>query len=309
MNARIPRRLESGPYAVRTTALTKRFGRSPAVRDVELTVPEGAFYLLLGPNGAGKTTTFRMLLGLLRPTSGHAEVCGVRSGPDGAVRALIGVVPETSETPFGTLRVSEVVAHHAGYYRNWDHSYAKRLSEVLELRMDARFGKLSKGQARRVQILLALAHRPRLLLLDEPTDGLDPVIRDTVQRILIDHMADSPTTIILATHLVYEMERFADHVGVLRDGRLVAQVTRSELQQRLRRYVLDVPEDWQPAALPELALMVQNGSPRERRWTVWGEEGAVTAQLEGQGARVRAVNSLTLDEAAIALLSGKAGDA
>ncbi|HSJ09986.1 MAG TPA: ABC transporter ATP-binding protein [Longimicrobiales bacterium] len=294
----------SESYAVRTEGLTKRYGRAEVVSSLDLRVPDGAFYLLIGPNGAGKTTTFRMLLGLTSPTSGTMQVAGAsRSG--GEARARIGFVPEMHELPYGWLRVDRLVAHHAGYYGAWDAEYARRLVDILEIRMDAKYGKLSKGQARRVQLLLALAHRPPVLLLDEPTDGLDPVARDTVQAVLAEHVAETPTTVLVATHLVYEMERFADHVGVLRSGRLVKQMARSEMHARLKRYVLDVPDDWRSDLERELPLVSANGTPRERRWTIWGDETDIRQRLSAAGANVRSVTTLTLDEAALALLSGK----
>lgn len=292
-------------FAVQTHGLTKRYGKTVAVAGIDLQVPEGAFYLLIGPNGAGKTTTFRMLLGILSPDAGHAEICGVRATPAAAARACIGFVPELHEMPYGWMRNEDLIAHHAGYHATWDADYARRLSSALEVRPRAKFGTLSKGQARRVQLLLALAHRPQVLLLDEPTDGLDPVARDTVQALIAEHIAETPTTVLAATHLVYEMERFADHVGVIRDGHLVRQVDREQLHARLRRYVLDVPDDWRPDITPELVVLKQNGTPRERRWTVWGDEAEVTGMLTAAGASVRSVASLSLDEAALALLSGK----
>jgi len=301
----IPTTLPAQELAVRTRGLTKRYGRVAAVTGLDLTVPEGAFYLLLGPNGAGKTTTFRMLMGNLRPTSGSAEVAGVTASPAGQVRVRMGFVPEHQDGPYGWMRTGDLIRHHAGYFPAWNDAYARRLADAFELRPEVRYGKLSKGQARRVQLLMALAHTPPVLLLDEPTDGLDPVARDTVQAILAEHLAGYPTTVIVATHLVYEMERFADYVGVLGAGRLVAQMERATLQAQLRRYVLDVAEDWHPPLEAELPLLRQNGTPRERRWTIWGPEEEVTRRLSAAGARVRSVSALNLDEAALALLSRK----
>jgi ABC-2 type transport system ATP-binding protein len=301
----LPTRLE-GPHAVETRGLMRRFGKTLAVDDLALTVPEGAFYLLIGPNGSGKTTTFRILLGLLAQHAGTAAVCGVPATPDGRARAHIGYVPESHEVGYGWLRVRDLIDHHAAYFPRWDAGYQQHLEQLLEIRRDERFGRLSKGQARRVQLLLALAHRPSLLLLDEPTDGLDPVARDVVLSVLAEHIAETPTTVLAATHLVYEMERLADHVGVIRDGRLMAQLGREALHAGLRRYTFEVPDNW--LGTPELAAVVrQNGTPRERRWTVWGEEPEVRGRLTAAGAQVRSVSALTLDEAAVALLARKDG--
>jgi ABC-2 type transport system ATP-binding protein len=306
MKAVLPTQLAETSFGVRTHGLTKTFGGRDAVSDVNLTVPEGSVYVLMGPNGAGKTTTFRVLLGLLRPTRGTAEVCGTRSGPDGAVRAHIGFVPEGRSVPYPWIRVRDLLAFHSRYYPSWDATYAAHLSRALELRLDARYGKLSKGEARRVELTMALAHRPSVLLLDEPTDGLDPVIRATVLSLLAEHLAETPTTMVIATHLVYEMERFADHVGVMRSGRLVTQVDRASMQRQLRRYVLEVPENWSAPGL-DIAILKENGMPRERRWTVWGDESEITRRLTAAGANVRAVSPLSLDEAALALLSTTEG--
>ncbi|MEO5509594.1 MAG: ABC transporter ATP-binding protein [Longimicrobiales bacterium] len=300
----LPTRLTGTAFAVRTESLTKQFGARTAVSDVTLTVPEGSVYVLVGPNGAGKTTTFRMILGMLRPTEGHVDVMGVRAGPGGECRAHVGYVPEGRSVPYPWIRVNDLLAHHARYYPTWDAQYAAHLVDALDLRLKDKYGRLSKGEARRVELVMALAHRPPLLLLDEPTDGLDPVIRATVLSLLAEHMTESPTTMLIATHLIYEMERFADHIGVMRSGRLMAQMHRDDIQVRLRRYLLDVPDAWSAPVLP-IALVKENGTPRERQWTIWGDEAHVRGQLTAAGAHVRSVSALTLDEAALALLSTK----
>jgi ABC-2 type transport system ATP-binding protein len=300
----LPTVLDPSAFAVQTNGLSREFGKRVAVSGLNLTVPEGGVYVLVGPNGAGKTTTFRMLLGLLRPTSGSARVLGVEAGPGGETRSRMGYVPESRTNPYAWIRVRHMIEHHSRYYPTWDHKYAAHLADALELRMDDKYGRLSKGEARRVELAMALAHRPALLMLDEPTDGLDPVIRATVLSILAEHMVETPTTMLIATHLVYEMERFADHIGVMRNGKLITQTSRDSMQVLLRRYLLDVPETWSAPELP-IALLKENGSPRERRWTVWGEEDDVRRKLHAAGANVRSVSALTLDEAALALLSSK----
>ena len=301
MKERMPSRVLADSYGVRTIQLSKRYGPVQAVDRVELNVPEGAFYLLVGPNGAGKTTTFRMLLGLVRPDSGQAEIAGIESTPDGRARAHMGLVPETENSPYPYLRVDRLIAHEASYRDKWDDAYAKHLIGVLEVPLKRRFGLLSKGQARRVRLLCALAHRPAVLLLDEPTDGLDPVARDTVQRILAEHIADSPTTVVVATHIVHEMERLADHIGVMRNGRLLTQMPIADLRMRMRRYEFEVPQGWSAPAV--LAVGRRNGTPHEHRWTMWGDESGVAHALRESGARVRSAQGLTLEEATVALLT------
>jgi ABC-2 type transport system ATP-binding protein len=242
MRAPVPSTSVAGEWEVRTRDLGRRYGRTEAVSAMNLEVPAGSFYLLVGQNGAGKTTTFRMLLGTLKPTSGSVEVCGVQPGcgrrcpgPDrrspGDPGPALQVVayPGPDQTSRGLLpllgrRVCRAPVASAG------DPAGREVWRAVE------------RPGPRVQLLVALAHRPPLLLLDEPTDGLDPVARDRVQGVLAEHIADTPTTVLVATHLVYEMERFADHVGVLQGGRLLLQVSRHELHARLRRYVFEVPD-------------------------------------------------------------------
>ncbi len=152
---------------------------------------------------------------------------------------------------------------------------------------------------------MALAHRPRLLILDEPTDGLDPVMRDETLGLLVEHITETPTTVLISTHLVHEVDRLADHLGVMRDGKLTAQLPRDQLHRMLRRYRADVPEGW--SGVPGLngTVVRRSGIGREIQWSVWGEEAEVTRHLVSAGATVRDAAPLTLEDAAIALLSRK----
>ncbi len=298
----LPKELDAAPYAVRTESLTKRFGTTEALGGLDLQVPEGAVYLLVGPNGAGKSTTIRILMNLLKADSGTARVFSLEPGPD--VRARIGFVPERHDRGYAWMKVGQTLDHHAAYRPTWDAAYAKHLADAFEVEPDRKFGDLSKGQARRVQLLLALAHRPPLLLLDEPTDGLDPVMRDETLALLAGHLAESPTTVLISTHRVYEMEGMADHVGVLHQGRLLAQTSRERLHRMLRRYLVEVPEGW--TAEPDLEGVVRKaGNGRELQWTVWGEEAEVSERFARAGGTVRAVTPLSLDDAAITLLARK----
>jgi ABC-2 type transport system ATP-binding protein len=187
------------------------------------------------------------------------------------------------------------------YYPAWDHSYSDQLVGALEVRRNRKIGGLSKGDTRRLQLIMALAHRPPLLLLDEPTDGLDPVVRKRVLTLLAEHLADSPTTVLITTHHIHEVESLADHVGILRAGRLVLQVPREELQRTVRRYKLEVPDLWD-APRDLVSSGPRGGRAREVQWTIVGDERAVTERLTTSGARVREVVSLPLEDAALAFL-------
>jgi ABC-2 type transport system ATP-binding protein len=294
----------AGPHAIATRALEKRFGRTRALAGVDLTVPEGSVYVLVGPNGVGKTTTLEVLLGLVAADSGTAEVLGIDTRAEPArVRAQIGWVPEKTDAVYGWLPVGKVIRYHAAFHSSWDEDYAAELTRLFELDPEERFGRISKGKQRRVQLLLALAHKPPVLLMDEPTDGLDPVMRERTLSALADHMARFPTTILMSTHRVNEAERLGDHLGVMRSGRIETQLDRETLRRYLRAYSLQVPDGWRGA--PELAntVLVRNGSPREVAWTIWGDETEVAQRLHSAGATIRQVQPLSLEDAALVLLS------
>lgn len=303
MTSALPRFLGPGPHAVSTTGLAKRYGKVVALDGVDLQVPEGAVYVLAGSNGAGKTTLLEILMDLVRPSAGTATVLGLdvhAQGPE--VRAQIGYVAARPDWGYGWMTVGRLMAYHAAYYPSWDAAYAARLTALFALPLDRKFGTLSRGYARRVQLALALAHRPPVLLLDEPTDGLDRVVRDELFGILSEHIAETPTTLLVSTHLIYEVDPLADHLGVLQGGRLVTQLSRSRLHRLLRRYRAEVPEGWAaPASLAD-AVVHRAGSSREIQWVVWGDEAEVAGRLTAAGARLRDAGPLTLDDAVLALL-------
>jgi ABC-2 type transport system ATP-binding protein len=293
-------------FAITTHALSMRYGNQTALDSVDLRVPEGAVYVLIGANGAGKSTTMKVLLNLERPDAGRAEVFGLDTGARGPeVRAQIGYMPESHEQAYGFLTSRQLIRHVAMHYPAWDHEYAARLVDLLGVRPEKKIATLSKGEGRRLQLVLALAHRPPLLLLDEPTDGLDPVVRNRTLVQLAEHLADTPTTVVIATHHIQEVESLADHVGVLSAGRLVAQKSRDELRRTVRRYRVEVPEGWQPPAELRTQGLRRSSSGRELQWTLTGEEHDVTSRLSAAGATVRDVTPLALEDAALAILGGE----
>lgn len=299
----LPTSIPGSDFAISTNQLTKHYRYVTALRKVGLQVPEGAVYLLVGPNGAGKSTTIKILLDVLRPSSGSAQVLGLDPQREPAlVRANVGYVPEQLQWGYGWMRVGRLLEHHARYFPTWDWQYAQALSRAFQIRPDQKMSTLSKGQGRRVHLMLALAHRPPVLVLDEPTDGLDPVMRDDTLCVLVNHLAETPTTVLLCTHHVSEFESLADHIGVLRNNELCAQMPLDALRHGLRRYRADVPAGWQGRALFGGAVLRRATAVNEVDWTVWGDESDVTHGLAASGAFVRESSPVSLHDATLALI-------
>jgi len=306
MTTLIPPQIGASDLAIVTRNLSKQYGSQFALHDVSLHVPTGAVYVLVGPNGAGKSTTIKLLLDLIRPTGGSVEVLGLDAQQQGPlVRANIGYVPEQSEWGYPWMRVRQLLDHHRAYFPQWDAAYAERLSALFHLKTDSKVSALSKGEARRVHLTMALAHRPPVLILDEPTDGLDPIMRDETMAALVDHLAETPTTVLISTHRVEEVQQIADHIGVLNEGTLRTQLPTEALRTSLRRYRAIVPDGWQGASALDGAVLQRTGSGREIEWIMWGDERDVTAGLTTLGASVTDVTALSFFDATLALLKSK----
>ncbi len=306
MISAIPSDLQAGNPAITTRDLVKFYGKNRALDGLDLTVPDGAVYLMVGPNGSGKTTTMKIMLDLIRADSGHAEVFSLSPAIRGAgVRAAIGYVPEGRIPGYEWMQVGLLLRHHSSYYPSWDSDYADSLIKKLEIDLRKKFRKLSKGESRRVQLVMALAHHPPLLLLDEPMDGLDPLVRDRVIEILIDHISETSATVLASTHHIQELDKLGDHMGVLFEGKLLSQNRREEIHTSLKRYLLEVPGDWNGAPDLRDAVVHSNGTGPEISWEIWGDETAVTENLKAAGTIVRSVVPLRLEEAAVAILAGR----
>ncbi|MDE7434305.1 MAG: ABC transporter ATP-binding protein [Lachnospiraceae bacterium] len=206
--------------AIETVSLTKYYGKSRGITDIDLTVEEGDFFGFIGPNGAGKSTTIRTLLGLICPTSGTAEIFGrnIRSRRD-EILADIGYMP--SEAAFyHNMRVREVIRLSADLRSQDCRKEAAELCERLELDTEKRIGELSLGNRKKVSIICALQHKPKLCVLDEPTSGLDPLMQREFYAILEERNQEG-TTIFLSSHVLSEVQRYCRHAAVIREGRLL----------------------------------------------------------------------------------------
>ena len=222
--------------AIETTALTKRYGETTAVDSLDLAVPDGTVYGFLGPNGSGKTTTMRMLTGLTTPTSGTATVAGVSVTDREALRTHIGYLPE--EPPlYEQATAYEQLEYVAGLRDLPPQETQNRIDDLLDrlgLPPDdaaTRIADYSKGMRQKVAYVQAVLHSPDIAFLDEPTSGLDPRAARTIRE-LIRELTDEGTTVFLSTHILPVVEEIADTVGILYDGRLVAEDTPEQLTQR-----------------------------------------------------------------------------
>ena len=205
---------------ISVTELTRRFGATTALASVSLSMPRGAVYGLVGANGAGKTTLIRHILGLLRAQSGSVRVFGKDPVADPVgVLSRIGYLSEEHDLP-DWMRVDELIRYTRAFYPAWDDAYAEQLREAFALDPSATIKSLSKGQKARAGLLIALAYRPELLVLDEPSTGLDPVVRLDILDAVMRTIADEGRTVLFSSHLLDEVERVADHVTMISHGRI-----------------------------------------------------------------------------------------
>ncbi|MCI9433073.1 MAG: ABC transporter ATP-binding protein [Oscillospiraceae bacterium] len=208
--------------------LTKTYGRARGVTDLTLHVPAGSCFGFIGPNGAGKSTTIRTLLGLIAPTSGSAEVMGLDCVRDRtAILAQVGYMP--SEAAFyPEMRVSQVIRLSADLRKKDCRAEAAELCRDLELDTRKKIRELSLGNRKKVSIVCAMQHRPRLYVLDEPTSGLDPLVQRAFWS-QVERRRQEGAAVFLSSHVLYEVQRYCDRAAIIREGRLVVEGTTAEL--------------------------------------------------------------------------------
>lgn len=214
--------------------LTRRFGERTALASVSLSIPRGAVYGLVGANGAGKTTLIRHILGLLRAQSGSVRVFGQDPVADPVgVLSRIGYLSEENDLP-GWMRVDELIRYSRAFYPAWDDAYADELLHAFALDGTAKIDNLSKGQKARAGLLIALAYRPELLVLDEPSSGLDPIVRRDILGAVLRTIADEGRTVLFSSHLLEEVEQVADHVTMIRRGHIILSAPLDEIKEMHR---------------------------------------------------------------------------
>jgi ABC-2 type transport system ATP-binding protein len=219
-------------HVIRTEQLVKRFRSVEALRGLDLAVAPNSIYALVGPNGAGKTTAIKIMMNIVKATSGRAEVLGINSADlTGPAFAAIGYVSENQEMP-EWMRVGEFLAYMRGFYPAWDRQLEGDLVRQFDLPLDRKLKALSRGMKMKAALASSLAYRPKLIVLDEPFTGLDPLVRDELIQGLLERAAEA--TVFISSHDLGEIESFASHVGYLERGRLLFSEEMNALSQRFR---------------------------------------------------------------------------
>ena len=287
---------------VRNLACSYR--RHEAVHGISFAVAPGTVFGLLGPNGAGKTTTIRALMNILQPSAGSAQVLGVdsrRLGP--AELQMIGYVSENQEIP-QWMTVGELLAYCKPFYPAWDDALCRKLIGDFDLPVNVKIGRMSRGMRVKAALVSALAYRPRLLVLDEPFSGLDPVVREDLIHGVLERAGEGQWSVFLSSHDLDEVERLVDDVAFLDSGRIVLSESLATLQQRFRRVEVTTTEpqvSLSSGALPSWIGVTTAGRVTRFVETAFSEPvsvAAIESRLPGARAEVR---PMTLREIFIAL--------
>lgn len=236
-------------YAVETNSLCKHYRRVEAVRDLNLRIAEGSVYALMGPNGAGKTTLIKMLMNLVRPSAGQARMLGhAATALRGAKLESIGYVSENQKMP-EWMSVGDFLAYWRPFYPAWDRTLEEQMVRRFELPLKQRLRHLSRGMRMKAALTSALAFRPRLVVLDEPLSGLDPLVRDDLMESLLAHARQ--TTVLISSHDLAEIDSFSSHVGYMDGGQLRLSAPIEEVRRSFCRVTVQAAAPLSaPAALP-----------------------------------------------------------
>jgi ABC-2 type transport system ATP-binding protein len=293
---------------IEVSDLTRRFGQRTALASVSLSVPRGAVYGLVGTNGAGKTTLIRHVLGLLRAQSGSVRVFGLDPVADPVgVLSRIGYLSEENDLP-GWMRVEELIRYGRAFYPRWDDAYADELRQTFGLEPRTKVGALSKGQKARLGLLIALAYRPELLVLDEPSSGLDPIVRRDILGAILRTIADEGRTVLFSSHLLDEVEQVADHVTIISSGAIALSAPLNAVRESHRCLTVRFAES-RPRPPAVAGVLRWDGDGREWSALCRDNTGELQAAVAGWDASIVAERVPTLDEIFVAHVGSDAASA
>jgi ABC-2 type transport system ATP-binding protein len=290
--------------AVKLEGVSRRFGAVVAMDEVSLCVPRGSVFGLVGVNGAGKTTLIKHVLGLLAAKEGRVRVFGLDPVADPVgVLSRVGYLAEENDLP-GWIRVGELLRYTRAFYPGWNNPYAERLRAQFDLDPTAKVKHLSRGQRARAGLLLALAHRPELLVLDEPSSGLDPIVRRDILGAIIRTISDEGRTVLFSSHLLEEVERVSDHVAMLHEGKVVIASTIDELKRCYRRVTVRFHQP-QPSPPSIPGGLAWKGGGREWTTVSNGDLESLRRGAAEAGARIVEETGASLDEIFVARVGAR----
>jgi ABC-2 type transport system ATP-binding protein len=294
----------SSASVIAVTGLTRHFGDKTALDDVSVFVPRGSVLGLVGENGAGKTTFIRHLLGMLKAQTGSVRIFDLDPVRDPVgVLSRVGYLSERRDLP-GWMRITEFMRYTQAFYPGWDEAYADQLLNQFQLDPEQKIKSLSQGQQAKTGLLTCLAYRPELLILDEPSSGLDPVVRREILEAIIRMVAEDGRTVLFSSHLLDEVERVADHVVMLQRGRVVLNGRTEDVRGGHISAVLAFAKP--PAATPVVVgAHAVAGYGSEWRVLFGGSHLELETAAARIGARVVEERTPTLDEILVARAGGK----
>ena len=291
--------------AIDVAGLVKRFGTRAVLDSIDLRVPRGQVIGLLGLNGSGKSTLIKCLLGLLKADEGSATVLGTDAWQlADREKARIGYVPQEA-TLYPWLTVRQTVAYVSSFYSRWDRAWGEELLRRWDLPLGHRVGPLSVGQKQKLALVLALGHRPELLILDEPVASLDPVARRWFLETVLETAGDGAGTVLFSTHITSDLERVASHVALLREGKVMFHDEIDVLKDRVKRLRIEAQADL-PADLHLPGTLRQEVRGRQALVTVDGVDAGLVAGIRDRFAAEVVVDNLNLEEIFLELHDGEA---
>src|SRR5215470_2410270 len=295
---------EANRCVVEVSGLSRRFGRTVALDDVSLEVPRGAVFGIVGENAAGKTTLIKHILGLLKAKTGQVRVFGLDPVRDPVgVLSRVGYLSEDRDLP-DWLRIGEMLRYLRAFYPSWDDGFAEDLRQRFDLDAGARIKTLSQGHRARTGLLAALAYRPELLILDEPSTGLDPIVRREILAAIIRTIAEEGRTVLFSSHLLDEVERVSDHVAMIDRGRIVLCDRLDQLKAAHRRLTVrfDEPQVRPPTLAGSLRF---EGFGHEWTAVCQGSIEELRSRVFGLGARIVEEHVPSLDEIFVARVGSR----
>ena len=279
------------------TNVTKTFGTTKALDDLTMNVPRGSVYGLVGPNGAGKSTAIRLLTGIYRPDSGSVTLEGMPIYENPVSKERIGYIPDDIFY-FPSASMDEMRNFYRGIYPNFDNALYERLFEVFSLPRKGAIRRFSKGMQKQAAFHLSLCTRPEVLILDEPVDGLDPVMRRQVMSLILSDVAQYGTTVLISSHNLRELEDVCDHVGIMNKGRMLLEKSLADMQGSTVKLQLvgDVPED--------LSVLHESQTGRLKTLVVRGSAEEISLKVSAGNPVYFDVLPLSLEEIFIYELGG-----